>query len=380
MNLLEKIFAKFKKAHQPQEGYKPLLAVKFLRQIVTANSKTSRTIMFQAAEEIPNVKLEYKMIGEDAANFGNIAVDLFDKNFIYSCTLKNLKAESLYNFRVISNDRATNWQNLRTAGDGNFQMLVFSDSQCIDYRIWQRTATVAAKSFPDAEIFLVNGDLVDNGQADFQWQKWYDAANILLREKIFAPVMGNHECYNLNWLDCLPTGYLHNFKLPSNRIKNFGGYFYSFDYGAAHFFILNTQFFEVEKFQSGLKEAQEYWLKNDAATATRRWKIIFMHKAIFNRAQTDFTDDAKNYFLPLFDELEIDLVLTGHLHTYGNKGKIFAQKKSARGTHYILCGRAGDQNYTHEPESFICLDVRADSINLISQTVSGEILDTVVIS
>ena len=371
-NLLSKIF-KRQENHQPQDGYKPL-AVKFLRQIITADSTTSRVIMFNTDEKLSNVKFEYKMIGEDTAQFAKVTEDFFEE-FIYSCTLENLKPESLYNFRIISNDAATDWQNLRTAGNGDFQMLIFSDSQCIDYRIWQRTATVAAKNFPDAEIFAVNGDLTDNGQDFNQWQKWYNAANILLREKIFVPVMGNHEFYGVNWINCLPTGFLHNFKLPANGNKKFGGYFYSFDYGAAHFFILNTQFLEIENLKSGMKDAQEYFFRNDARNTNRRWKIVLMHKAIFNRAQNDFTEDAKNYFLPLFDELQIDLVFTGHLHTYRNAGKIFEQKKSPHGTTYILCGRAGDQNYTYEPESFICLDIRADSINLTCQNVNGDIWD-----
>ena len=208
-------------------------------------------------------------------------------------------------------------------------------------------------------------------------------------ERIFAPVMGNHECYGLDWLNCLPTGYLHNFKIPPNGIKNFGGYFYSFDYGAARFFILNTQFLELDKLNAGMKDAQEYWLKNDAAKFNRRWKIVLMHKDIYDYAQDKFSDIGE-IFMNLFDELEIDLVLTGHLHTYRNRGKIFAQKKSARGTTYILCGRSGDQKYVEphsdiddvtfenlrkEPESFILLDVRADSLNVLCQTVDGEILD-----
>jgi len=364
------------KLHKPQDGYKPFFAVKFLRQIVTADSKTSRVVMWNSDAEISNVKFEYKLIGEDAAKFGNIIVEIFDDKFIYTCELKNLKPESLYKFRIISGDCATAWQNLCTAGDRNFQMLIFSDSQCINYKVWKNTADIAAQIFPDAEIFAVDGDLVDNGQAAFQWQNWFNAAENLLHERIFVPVMGNHEFYSLNWLNSVPTGFLKNFKVPPNNIKNWNGYFYSFDYGAAHFFILNTQFFESETFKGGMRDAQEYFFKNDAATVNRRWKIVLMHKSIFNRAQNDFVDEAKNYFLPLFDELQIDLVLTGHLHTYKNAGKIFEQKKSARGTHYILCGRAGDQNYTHEPESFICLDVRADSINLISQTVEGKTLDS----
>ena len=115
-----------------------------------------------------------------------------------------------------------------------------------------------------------------------------------------------------------------------------------------------------------------------------------MHKDIYDYAQDKFDDDMADKFLELFDELEIDLVFTGHLHTYRNRGKIFARKKSARGTTYILCGRAGDQKYIEphseiddvtfknlreEPESFIALNISASEINLISRTVDGEILD-----
>jgi hypothetical protein len=296
----------------------------------------------------------------------------------------------LYKFRIISGERATSWQDLRTSGDGNFQMLIFADSQCEHYEVWQRTADIAAKNFPDAELVTVIGDLVDNGEADYQWRAWHLAATKLLSGKIFAPVMGNHECYGVNWLNALPTDYLNQFNLPDNGSKNFGGYFYSFDYGAAHFFVLNTQFTELDDFKPNLQSAQEYFLRRDAATVNRPWKIVLMHKDIYNYARDDFDADIADRFLELFDELEIDLVFTGHLHTYRNRGKIFARKKSSHGTTYILCGRAGDQKYVEpnsaiddvtfpnlsgEPESFITLNISVDELHLTARTVDGEILD-----
>ena len=376
---------KFVEAHMPQDGYEPLTSVKFLRQIITKDSRSSRMIMWQSYEE-ENFLVEWRLIGEETAHFSEVR----RKDFIYSCALENLKPESLYNFRIVADKRATSWQNLRTAGDGAFQMLIFADSQCEHYEVWQRTADTANETFPDAEIFTVIGDLVDNGEADYQWRAWHLASANLLAERIFAPVMGNHECYGVNWLNFLPTGYLNQFALPDNDSKKFGGYFYSFDYGAAHFFILNTQFDELDDLKPGLQAAQEYWFRRDAAQVNRPWKIVFMHKDIYNYARDKFDDDIADKFLELFDELEIDLVFTGHLHTYRNRGKIFARKKSARGTIYILCGRSGDQKYVEppskiddvtfknldkEPESFILLNVCADTINLLSRTVSGEVLD-----
>ena len=368
--------------HTPKDNYEPL-PIKFLRQVVTKDSRTSRTLMWQA-DSAENFLLEYKMLGEEAAHFA----DVENHEKIYSCTLKNLKPASLYKFRIISGERATSWRDLRTSGDGKFQMLIFSDSQCEHYEIWRRTAEIAAENFPNAEIFLVNGDLVDNGEADYQWRAFFDSAE-KLSDKIFAPVMGNHECYGVNWFNALPTGYLNQFDLPANNAKHFEKYFYSFDYGAAHFFILNTQFAELDALNPGLQSAQEFWFRRDAANTNRPWKIVFMHKDIYDYAQDKFNDISER-FMDLFDELEIDFVFTGHLHTYRNRGKIFARKKSARGTIYILCGRAGDQKYVEpnsaiddvvyknlreEPESFIALNVDATEINLICRTVDGKILD-----
>lgn len=381
--------AQFENLHEPQRIFSSLNKIKFLRQIITKNSQTSRLVMWQTDEEIKNFQLEFFLVGEENANFAEVGYNFFDKSFIYFCLLENLKPESLYKFRIICGDRATDWKNLKTCGQNKFQMLVFSDSQCENYKAWQKVADSANKNFPDAEIFLVNGDIVDNGQANFQWNLWFDSTKNLLSEKIFVPVMGNHECYDLNWQNCLPQGYLKNFILPKNDEKNFEGFFYSFDFGAAHFFVLNTQFAELEKFLPKLQDSQNYFFRRDAANTNKIWKIVFMHKDIFDYAQNNFNDIAE-IFMPLFDELEIDLVFTGHLHTYRNRGKIFAQKKSPNGTTYILCGRAGDQKYIEpnseidevtapniktEKESFISLEIDEKILNLTCQTIDGEIFD-----
>lgn len=377
--------ARFEQLYQPPKGYEPLRAVKFLRQVVTENSETSRLIIWQAEEEIKNLRLEYKLTDGEKIFYGEVSYENFsddEKIFIYSCELKNLSPQSLYNFRIVSGNKATAWQNLRTTGQKNFQMLVFSDSQCADYNVWQRTADAAHKKFPAAELAAVVGDLVDNGQANYQWRAWHIAAAHLLAERIFVPVLGNHECYSLQWKNCLPEKFSQQFKLSE---KNF----YSFKFGAAHFFVLNNQFDELDEFFPNLSEEQISWLKNQAANSDRTWKIIFMHKDIFDYAQNNFNDIAE-IFMDTFDELQIDLVLTGHLHTYRNRGKIFARKKSPSGTCYVLCGRAGDQKYIEPPseldeatapdisaeeESYVYLQVDENFLDVTCLSVGGEVWD-----
>ena len=368
--------------HTPQDGYQPLTSVKFLRQVITRDSRTSRTLMWSSEE--PS-QVEWQLVGEESAHFAAVT----QRNSICSCTLTNLKPASLYRFRITAGTRATSWQKLLTAGDGAFQMLIFADSQCERYEVWQRTADIAAEIFPEAELVTVIGDLVDNGQADYQWRAWHLAATKILSGRTFAPVMGNHECYGVDWFNALPTGYLEQFALPDNGAKNFRGYFYSFDYGAAHFVALNTQFAELDALKPGLQSAQEFFLRRDIANANRPWNVVLMHKDIYDYARDTFNDIAEK-FLELFDELAIDVVFTGHLHTYRNRGKIFARTKSSHGTTYVMCGRAGDQRYVEphsaiddvtapdlrgEPESFIALNISADELHLTCRTVDGKILD-----
>ena len=265
-----------------------------------------------------------------------------------------------------------------------FQMLVFADSQCVDYGVWKKVADFADKNFPNAKLATVIGDLVDNGAADWQWRAWFSAAENLLRDRIFLPVIGNHECYNLQWKNCLPEGYFKRFEVK---------HFYSYDFGAATFFILNNNFLELNEFLPELQQTQENWLRREVEKSNCAWKIILMHKDIYNYAENKF-DEIGEIFMPLFDELQIDLVVTGHLHTYRNRGKIFDKKKSDAGTIYILCGRAGDQKYLEnfseidevtlpnadkvfEPETFLVMDIAENFLTLTCLSVEGEVFDKI---
>ena len=358
-----------------------------VEQLITVDPRTSRTLMFRSNEPLNDPFVEYRMIGGDQLLLTRPTLNPFEDLFIYSSKLESLKPESMYEYRIVAGERATDWRRLMTPGFGRFQMLIFSDSQCVDYGVWKSVADLADKHFPDAELTTVIGDITDNGQYAPGWRGWHDGAAQLLSKRIFAPVMGNHECYEpINWLNCLPVGYLNHFVQPSNGSRKFDGYFYSFDYGSVHFIVLNTQFDELEQLMPGLEDAQSYWLRRDVANANRPWRIVLMHKDIFDYMQDTFSD-VGNRLMPLFDELGIDLVLTGHLHTYRNRGHIFEQKKSDHGPVYVMCGLAGDQRYTEKvsaafdevaatpKDNYLVLDADAEELRLRCFSVDGTAID-----
>jgi hypothetical protein len=164
--------------------------------------------------------------------------------------------------------------------------------------------------------------------------------------------MGNHETYDQKWKVRLPEAYLHYFDVPENRSAQFSRYYYSFDYGDVHFMVLNSQWDETNDFKQGLLDEQREWLQEDARKSTAKWKIVLIHKdvlqyRIHNRPERqEGISDVGEAFMPLFDQLGIDIVFTAHLHTYRDRGHLYDKQPSeTRGPLYILTGVAGNVRY-----------------------------------
>ena len=235
-------------------------------------------------------------------------------------------------------------------------MIIFPDSQSSDYSDFEKVAQGAWERNSDAKLFTVMGDLVDNGQDHSQWRAWFNALDGIIGNIAFAPVMGNHETYDLNWQTRLPAAYLGYFQHPDNGSEKYNQYYYSFDYGDVHFSVLNTQDYELGDFADTLVSEQKNWLRRDMNATKKKWKIVLMHRDVLMYAfgpqsgrsgrPEGFDDDGVNY-MPLFDELGIDIVFTAHLHTYRNRGHIYNFDHSSKGPLYILTGVAGNVRYPH---------------------------------
>ncbi len=284
----------------------------------------------------------------------------------------------------------------------HFQAIVFCDSQCgYGYETWAQTFRAAFDRHGVPDCFTVLGDLVDNGAADWQWQSWFGAMDSRASETTFIPVMGNHECYGLEWTNHLPEGYLSRFTLPTNGSKNFNGYYYDFDYGPAHFIVLNTQWLELDTLRPGLRTEELSWLRQQIArqqAQPRRWQIVLMHKDVlaYDEPQPDGTtggfSDTGRTFMPLLESLGADLVLTGHMHAYRDRGHLTQFKPGTEGPLYIMCGRAGDEYYyvpadprdkraapdDHVP-SYVTLSCNTRTLTLSAWTTQGQQLDAILL-
>lgn len=327
-----------------------------LRQLITADSRTSRTIVWHSTDPQADAQVIWRRLGKTEQHIVQpVSVPFSDDGqtcYIHTARLQELLPAHHYEYRITAAGTGSRWYPLDTPRPGSFKALIFPDSQCgNEYTTWQDLAQNAAARNPDAAFFINMGDLVDNGESSYQWNAWFDALRGIRENLPFAPVMGNHSTYTLEWKVRLPSPWLHYFPVPENHSQQFPGYYYSFDWGDVHFSVLNTQWGELDPLRPGILAEQKAWLPADIRASSARWKIVLMHKDVVNYENLSSIepladiDPVGRELMPLFDELGIDVVLTAHQHTYRRLNHIFNFEPADHGPFYIDTGVAGDVRY-----------------------------------
>ena len=342
-------------AEREAEGSDAAVAITHIRQLVAADNKTARTIMWEGKVKQPYT-LEYRKQGSSDSESVQAADSSFtDKDSViqYTARLDSLAPGSTYEYRINTAKNKGQWHKLHTEAGAGFTALIFPDSQSADYNGWQQLARTAYQRHPESAFYVNMGDLVDNGQDASQWRAWFNSVSVFSDALPLAPVIGNHEAYSLEWKECLPASYTQLFNVPQNGLAKYPNQFYSFDYGPVHFVVLDTNFPEMKNFQPALLADELPWLEKDLAASRAKWKVVLMHRDIFlygfgpesgrEQTQTHFLDFSYQ-LLPVFEKYKVDAVLTAHLHTYRRRVPLqsFEPAPQGAGSTYILTGVAGE--------------------------------------
>lgn len=194
---------------------------------------------------------------------------------------------------------------------------------------------IVERMLAEKGAFVLNtGDLTNTGVDYRQWQnEFFEPARPLMHYLPMWPSLGNHEGNHIS--------YFEYFSLPGNEA------WYSFRYGNAEFFALNTAY----NVRAG--STQYAWFKDAIAASTARWKVVFFHHPPFSctPARLPGFGPVRDHMVPLFEEHGVDLVLTGHDHLYAH-GEL-------NGVHYVITGGGGAWTYPAqvEPPNTFCEQV-----------------------
>lgn len=253
--------------------------------------------------------------------------------------LPALKPQTNYFYRVVavtqSGDTirsAINTFQTAVQDSAAFAFAVFSDSQndWKDPEAWKRVSEQAFKERPNFAVHA--GDLVDLGYIKDDWvNEFLGQGNVFMKTIPIFSIPGNHE---------------HDAALYYQYMHVPKPYFYSFKYGNAEFFMVDTD--QYQEKGTDMYNALEMALAKSAAY----WKFVVHHHPPFSSDDDDFGntyreastlgDDEARQLVPLYEKYGVDIVFYGHIHTYERTWPLMEQKTvTENGVLYINVGGAG---------------------------------------
>ncbi len=178
----------------------------------------------------------------------------------------------------------------------------------------------------------------DNNVFISQWK------NGILRRAVFMPTLGNHDLNNVGNTNWASSVEIKMHQLPRNAPAGQEERYFSFDYGDAHFVVMDAN-------PPGINSTQTNWAAADLAATTRKWKFVFLHQTPYSCANgfasigSDHT--VRNTWGPIFEQYGVDIVFIGHDHSYERSHAVDdylvggGSGSDGKSTYYIMTGGGG---------------------------------------
>ncbi|HTE28038.1 purple acid phosphatase family protein [Flavitalea sp.] len=314
----------------------------------------------------------------------------------HSVKFENLLADTMYAYRVGDGVHWSEWFQFRTASKTArpFSFLYVGDAQNYILELWSRLIREGFKKAPEARFIIHAGDLINNSHSERQWHEWHMAGGWLHGMLPSVPVPGNHEYGPYNPGDTqsrstLSVQWNHQFTLPENGLQGLKETSYYYDYQGVRFVCLNS---------NRMLEAQAVWMDSILTNNPNKWAIATFHHPVFSGAGDRDNKQLRDLWKPVFDKHNVDLVLTGHDHTY-TRGQAGPDSKNAStgvntrdgGTVYVVSVSGGKmytlsdslwKNYNakidrtaENTQLFQVITVNGDRLQYQAFTATGQLYD-----
>lgn len=267
--------------------------------------------------------------------FYGTQIDKLDQSFEeqkptteHEIAIKQLQAGTQYYYQVgekngpeLRKGLAEQFFNTTPTTNSPYRVWVIGDAGTAnDEQVKVRDAfyQLEAKEKKQADFWLMLGDNAYNTGTDQEYQKAvFDIYPQILKRSTLFSTRGNHEASRG------PSGqavYYDIFSFPTGN--ELGGLasgteaYYSFNYGPVHYVCLDSE--GSDRSKTG---AMAQWLKKDLENNIKPWTIAFWHHPPYTKGSHDSDRESqlvemRENFLPLLESFGVDLVLSGHSHSY----------------------------------------------------------------
>lgn len=350
-----------------------------VRPFLQYGTETGMSVVWQTTAEAKS-RVQW---GED--NTCGQALAATSNGTIHTARIENLQTDTQYFYRVVSETEdgqvlESDPSTFQTAaGRGKpISFAVIGDTQK-NPKVAGAIAELAWAQRP--HFVMLAGDLVDQGKKDSDWrEEFFPSMNPLISRIPLFPVLGNHEQNARNYFDYMA--------LPDPE------YYYSFSYGDADFFMVDSN----RKVDS---ESEQYrWLETQLAASSATWKFVCHHHPPYSSDENDYGDLWKTnkstrgdlrvrQLVPLYEKYGVDIVWTGHIHSYERTWPIKEnQAVEAGGTIYVITGGGGGgletagpfrpffQNNVRRGHHYVMVHINGKTLELRSYTLDDRLFDT----
>ena len=300
----------------------------------------------------------------------------------HSANAQGLRPGARYAYRVGFGEVWSEWFHFRTASDRPepFSFIYFGDAQNNLLSLWSRTLRSAYSDAPGAAFMIHAGDLTNRANRDTEWGEWFEAGDWIQAMVPSVPTPGNHEYpKDENGQRRLSSLWRPHFSLPAGDIEGLEETVYFVDYQGARIISLNSN--------ERLDEQAE-WLDRTLESNPHRWSVVTFHHPVFSTAQGRDNDVLRGLWKPIFDRHRVDLVLTGHDHTYGRGRNLpvgINEVEAGTGTVYVVSVSGpkmyvlGDEPWwdraAENTQLYQIISIDGDTLRYEARTAVGELYD-----
>lgn len=260
----------------------------------------------------------YKLTGFQKAKTYTGTVSDWDGYYCHKVVVTGLEPGVDYRYRAGSLEYNT-WSQMgkfyTDNADGKFSFIAIADVQARDHEEYVQASNVmrAAMDYtPGAEFAINLGDFVNDCTSE-EWEDFGSTFADVNTKLTYVPVVGNHEGNITNKLNVGWFNAQFNLLYGDGDLNGVNGVYYSYDYGNAHFTVLNSNDMYP------MTEIQRNWIVNDITNSDAHWKILLVHRAPYAAGKNVYKPDnaiMRRTIIDIVDETGVDFVFSGHDHMY----------------------------------------------------------------
>jgi len=302
----------------------------------------------------------------------------------HSAMINGLAPGETYIYRVGNGTHWSEWFEFKTPGINNqddFSFIYFGDPQVNLQSEWSRVVRKAYRMTPDCNFMLYAGDIINRAGRDIEWYEFFQAGSYIFSSVPQIMTPGNHD-----YTDFAPD--LHwntQFTQPTNGPAGLDGTCFFIDYPNLKIISIDSAAGSELENENGYEiTVQKAWLDSVLQANTKEWVVVTTHLPFYSTNERRDNPQLRKHFQPILEKYKVDLVLTGHDHSYG-RGSVSDNPAIKPSIVYVVSVSgpklypAGNKTWTEfkrgNVQLFQKITMCGNALDYKSYTVRGQLFD-----